>query len=208
MNKYLGLINNRPHITILAGKKGSGKTQLLVKLLRDKQGYRGVYDEVIIVSPTFHLQNVWNTIAKEGVTVYDEFSTGILEKIYNEKQSRTNIQTLLILDDNGDDLKRINQPIFQKLVSNSRHLNISICVLLQKITQAPTHLRSNADSYCVFSACSTREIDQLYAEIGILDKQRFLSIFRDAVQNQYSCFVGSMIDGRLRFYKNFEVEYK
>jgi hypothetical protein len=163
---------------------------------------------VIIVSPTFHLQKVWNTIAKEGVTVYNEFSTEILEKIYTAKQSKTHIQTLLILDDNGDDLKRINQPIFQKMVSNSRHLNLSMVVLLQKITQAPTHLRSNSDSYVVFSACSTREIDQLYAEIGILDKQRFQILFRDAVQNQYSCFVGSMIDGKLRFYKNFEVEYK
>jgi Cdc6-like AAA superfamily ATPase len=205
----MGLINGgRPHISIFAGKKGSGKTQLLVKLLRDKHGYRGVYDEVIIVSPTFHLQKVWNTIAKEGVTVYNEFSTEILEKIYSEKQNKTHIQTLIILDDNGDDLKRINQPIFQKMVSNSRHLNISMVVLLQKITQAPTHLRSNSDSYVVFSACSTREIDQLYAEIGILDKQRFQFLFRDAVQNQYSCFVGSMLDGKLRFYRNFEFEYK
>jgi hypothetical protein len=203
--KYKGLIRDRPHVTIFCGRKGSGKTQLLVKLLRDKEGYRHVYDEVLIVSPTFRLQDVWNRVSPEGITVYEAFSEEILEKIYTEQ--KPHVKSLLILDDNGEDLRRINQQVFNKLISNSRHLNLSVICLLQKLTQAPTILRSNTDCFAVFAACSTREQDVLFAEIGVLEKGKFKQMFSDATCDRYSCLVVSMQDGKLRFYKNFESEY-
>ena len=207
-SKYVGLIRDRPNVVVMAGRKGSGKTQLLVRLLRDKEGYRGVFDEVILISPTYHLQKIWSTISKEGVTVHDSFSTDTLEQIYNDKQKNPSRKSLLILDDNGEDLKKINQSIFNKLISNSRHVNLSMVVLCQKITQCPTILRAQADTFCVFSATSTRETDQLHAEIGILDKKTFEKVFRSATGDRYSFFCCSMIEGQLRFYKNFETEYK
>jgi hypothetical protein len=204
--KYKGLINDRPHVTLFCGRKGSGKTQLCLKILKDKDGWRNVYQEIIIVSPTFKLQPCWQTISGEGITIYENFSEEVLEKIYNEQQPHVN--SLLILDDNGEDLRRVNQKVFNKLVSNSRHLNISIVSLLQKISQSPTVLRSNCDTFAVFSACSQREQEILWSEIGILDKKTFQRMFTDSTSEQYSCFVASMIKGKLHFYKNFETEYK
>ena len=144
----------------------------------------------------------------EGVTVYNEFSTSTLEKIYNEKQKNPNKNTLLVLDDNADDLKKISASLFNKLISNSRHIHCSMVVLLQKLTQAPTILRTNADTFAVFSATSTRETDALHAEIGVLDKKTFQKLFRHSTEDRYSCFVASMIDGKIRFFKNFQTEYK
>jgi hypothetical protein len=207
-NKYLGLINDRPHISILIGRKGSGKSALLIKLLRDRNAYRGIYDDIIIVSPTFKLQAIWNTISTEGVTIHESFSTEVLDKIYSDKQSNPKKNTLLILDDNGEDLKRIDQKNLNKLISNSRHVLLSVVILLQKVSQAPTIVRSNADSFVCFAATSTRETDIIHAEIGILEKKDFQQIFRDATGDRYSFFVCSMVDGKLRFYKNYAVEYK
>ena len=104
---YRGLIVEKSHITLLVGRKSSGKTQLLIKLLKDKDGYRGEYQEIVIVSPTFKLQPVWKQLSPEGITVYESFSDAVLEKIYNQQQSSVN--TLLILDDNGDhDLRKVS----------------------------------------------------------------------------------------------------
>ena len=203
--KFKGLISDKPHISLLAGRKGSGKTQLLLKLLKDREGFRGVYEEIIIVSPTFRLQEAWQSLSPEGITVYEGFSEEILNKIYESQKPYT--KSLLILDDNGEDLRRVNQSVFNKLISNSRHLNCSMIVLLQKISQAPTILRTNADVFAVFSACSVRETDMLWAEIGILQKKVFYQIFTDATTDQFSCFVCSMQNGKLRFYKNFKKEY-
>ena len=204
--KFLGLANEKPHVTLLVGRKGSGKTSLLLNLLKDKEGYRNVYQEIIIISPTFRLQSQWETISGEGITVYEQFSEDILNKTYNGQQPHIN--SLLILDDCGEDIKRVNQTVFNKLISNSRHLNCSIIALCQKMSQAPTILRSNTDVFAVFSACSIRETEILWAEIGILDKKRFHEIFTDATKDQYSCFVCSMEKGKLHFYKNFQTEYK
>ena len=203
---HLGLINDSPHITCLIGRKGSGKTHRMLKLLRDKDGWKNVYREVIIISPTFKLQDAWNSISPEGVVVYEEFSEETLSSIYEQQNSK--IASLLILDDNGQDIRSINQAVFNKFISNSRHLNCSIIALLQKVTQAPTILRTNTDCFVVFAATSTRERDVLWAEIGILDKQAFASMFNDATIDQYSCFVATMQKGKLCFYKNFETEYK
>ena len=66
--KFLGLANEKPHVTLFCGRKGSGKTSLLLKLLKDKAGYRNFYQEITIVSPTFRLQSQWETISGEGIT--------------------------------------------------------------------------------------------------------------------------------------------
>jgi hypothetical protein len=203
--KYLGLIHSAPHVSIFCGRKGSGKTFLLLQLLKDIDGYKNKYQNVIIVSPTFRLQRTWDSISPEGITVYESFSEEILNKIYNEQQPHIN--SLIILDDNGEDLRRINQKVFNKLISNSRHLNCSIIVLVQKLSQAPTILRSNGDLFACFAATSTRETDILHSEIGILEKKEFHRMFVDATKDQYSCFVVSMQKGKLCFYKNFAKKY-
>jgi hypothetical protein len=203
---WKGLIVEKPHITLFVGRKGSGKTELLIKLLKDKDGYRGQYEQIIIVSPTFKLQPVWKQLSPEGITVYESFSDSVLEKIYKEQQS--NVNTLLILHDNGDDLRKVLPSIFNKLISNSRHLNCSIIALLQKLSQALTILRSNADVFIVFSACSVRERDALHSEIGTVDKKTFEKMFNECTSEQYSSFVASIIDGRIRFFKNFTHEIK
>jgi hypothetical protein len=203
---WKGLIVEKPHITLFVGRKSSGKTHLLIKLLKDKDGYKNQYEEIIIVSPTFKLQPVWKQLSPEGISIFESFSDAVLEKIYKEQQS--NVNTLLILDDNGDDLRKVSPSIFNKLISNSRHLNCSIIALLQKLSQAPTILRSNADVFIVFSACSVRERDALHSEIGTVDKKTFEKMFNECTSEQYSAFVASIINGQIRFHKNFKEEIK
>ena len=209
MTPHNGLIRDSPHITLYIGRKSSGKTKLLIDMLLDKRGYRGVYGQVTIISPTFELQKAsWGRISGEGVTVYKEFTDAVLEKIYNDQQSNKS-KCLVIFDDNGDDLRKVSPAVFNKLVSNSRHLGggLSIIALCQKLTQSPTILRSNSDCFVAFSANSLREQLILYQEVGVVDMKTFTRIFRDATEKQYSCLVITLIAGKIRFFKNFSEEY-
>jgi hypothetical protein len=206
---YNGLLRDQAHITLFIGRKNSGKTRLLVDMLLDKRGYRNIYGKIIIVSPTFESQkSTWGRISGEGIVVYKEFSESVLEQIYTDQQNNKS-RSLLILDDNGEDLKKIKPSTFNKLVSNSRHLGggLSIIALLQKCTQSPTILRANCDSFVCFSATSVREQEILYQEIGVLDKNTFTNMFRAATREQYSCLVISIIGGKIRFFKKFNDEY-
>ena len=206
--KFLGIISSPSvnHITLFIGRKGSGKTYLLIEILLSD--WKGVYDDIIIVPPTFKLQNtVWGKIdTGAGFTIYDNFDEKTLVEIYNNKLQNPTRKTLLILDDNGEDIKKIRQSVFNKLISNSRHMNMSMVVLLQKLTQAPTILRSNADTFAMFSACSIRERESLYNEIGTLDKKEFSKYFNHCTAQKHSVFVASVIEGQIKLFDNFKTE--
>jgi hypothetical protein len=174
---------------------------LVCKLL--KTVYLGIYEKIIFVSPTFEaqLEGLWGTLDPAGITVFpqltDEFLTTLLAT-----QMSTRTKTLLICDDNGDDFKKVGQSVLNKLVSNSRHLSLSICGLFQKLTQAPTILRGNADVIIAFAASSYLERDCLWREISVVDKKEFQRIFNTATENNDHGFLCSSIgrDGSLKFY--------
>ena len=202
VKKLPGLINDRPHVTLICGRKGSGKSFLCCKLLCSWEGWRGVYDEIIFVSPTFKSQfeGLWSKIDPTGVTVHEKIDEQFIENLLTTQSTSTK-NSLLILDDCGEDLRKVSPGTVNKLVSNSRHYKLSIICLHQKLTQSPTIMRANADSIVSFAACSYLERDALWREVSTVDKKEFLRIFNAATNDKHS-FLVSTIDkgGRLQFY--------
>jgi len=180
-----------------------------VKLLKSNRAWCNVYDNVIIISPTFLLQSaVWGQISPDGVTVHLSFSTEVILDLMQRQTENREPRVLLILDDLGEDVLRCKTatPVFHKLIANSRHLNISIVWLAQKITQVPTYARANADCFISFASLATRERDALFNEVSMTDKKSFASMFANATMDQYSTFAATFKDGQLKFYKNLEDE--
>ncbi len=191
----------------LIGRKGSGKTRLLVDVLTSRTGLMGLFDKVIIVSPTFERQPIFRQrIDGEGVTVYTEgLTTENLNTIYNKMMDKPKAEnTLIIFDDCADDVSRTDQKTMNKLVSNSRHLGVSLIFLQQKLTMLSTTVRVQTDIFVGFGATSAREVDALYHEIGIIPKKDFITLFRTYTQGDYSFFVSS-IDrgGKITYNRNF-----
>ena len=208
MRPYPALIREKCHITLICGRKGSGKTSLTIKLLRSERGWKNIYDKIIIISPTFLLQPCWGQLDPTGIDVYLDFRTDtICELMALQTENRTS-KILLILDDLGEDIVRNKEckPIYHKLIANSRHLNISIIQLHQKISQCPTFVRANADTFISYNSLSGREREALYNEVSTVDKKTFAKIFKDATEVQYSTFCASFIDGQLKLYKDLEEE--
>lgn len=192
----------------LVGRKGSGKTQLCLKLLLEP--LRGVFDRIIIISPTFQAQfaQVWCKLDPKGVTVYEQVTEKLLLGILREQAEEGACKLLLISDDNGEDWKHVSPILVNKLISNSRHLHISCLFLAQKMTQLPTIVRANSDVFCVFQATSWLEQTALFNEVATCDRRSFDLMFHSATKEQYSFLVASVIEGRLRFYRSFLDEIK
>jgi hypothetical protein len=195
-----GIIIDRPHITIISGRKGSGKTHLLCRLLLT--AWKGVYDRIIFVSPTFKSQfdSLWCQLSPEGITVHESLEDSFIENLL-QSVSSTRHSTLLVMDDIGEDLRRTSPAMLNKLVSNSRHYRLSIVCLHQKLTQAPTIVRANVDCIVSFPACSFLEREALWREISTVDRKTFQRIFTEATVEEHS-FLVSTIDkgGILRNY--------
>ena len=191
----------------LVGKKGSGKSKLCLKLLTTWGGLRGVFDRVVIISPTFKAQfaSLWSAIDPHGLEVYEEVNEMLLEAIILH-QSTSSDKALIISDDNGEDWRRVAPSVTNKLISNSRHLHISCLFLAQKMTQLPVIVRSNADVFAVFQANSHLEQTALFNEVSTVDRRTFDRMFQTATEEQYSFLVSAVLEGKLRFFKNFSTE--
>jgi uncharacterized C2H2 Zn-finger protein len=203
---YPAIISDKPHLTIIAGRKGSGKTHLTIKLLKSPRAWLGVYDSIKIISPTFPLQPVWGAISPEGVTVHLQFSVDVITELMEKQTADRSKSVLLILDDLGEDVHRCPgaKAVFHKLIANSRHLNISIVWLCQKLTQSPTYARTNCDNFITFSSLATRERDCLFHEVAMTDKRSFNKLMTDCTAEAYSTLSCTFRDGQLKYYKNLE----
>jgi Poxvirus A32 protein len=200
-----GLLNEEPHITVIVGRKGSGKTVLAVNLLRDPRAFKKKYHDIIIISPTFRAQfeTVWKALDPEGIQVYDNLSTRLLEKIHFE-QNEDPKPRLLVLDDIADGLKtEVDQPVLNMLILNSRHLGLSILVLSQKVTMLSTTLRSQVDCWICYAACSYIELEALHREMSSLPRKEFFEAFHQATQAPYAFLCVSMVKGKLKMHPNF-----
>ena len=181
-------------VTLIVGRKGSGKSKLVVDLLMTD--WCGVYHDIIIISPTFQAQfnGLWSKLSPQGVTVYETISDNLVEQILKNTAGATK-DTLLVLDDLGEDMRKISQTLLNKLVSNSRHYRLSIICLHQKLTKSPTIFRGNCDSFISFASCSYLEREALWREISTVDKKSFNRMFAEATQRPHSFMVSTISKG-------------
>ena len=170
-------------MTIINGRKNSGKTELLLRLLCTPGGYYVKYKKIIIISPTFlsQYEKTWSRVKKEGLEVYDGMSDALLDKISKECTKESG-PTLIISDDNSESLRTsVSHEKVGELISNSRHANNSFVFLTQSIVQMPTIVRRNADVFVFFASASYTEIDLLWKEVSSIKKKKFMEMFAKAV---------------------------
>jgi hypothetical protein len=144
---------------IYIGRSGVGKTYLLVQnLLKEFEKNRGKY-LLIIVSPTAPLQKLYEPLREktnmyfptldEGIT--DELDN-IVRKNYKSKKGKRKTP-IIIIDDLGENTymkHKQKQNQLNELVVCARHLGAHIVFLFQRIKQATTSVRDNADIIYVF----------------------------------------------------------
>ena len=200
-NFHPGIMRCKPTVVVLCGRKGSGKTTMCISLLTNE--WLGVYDKIVIISPTIANQESWEDIDMSDIDVYDSVDDRLLNALLAERSSNYAAQTcLVVFDDLGEDLRRCcNLKILNKLVSNSRHLKLSMCFLHQKVTQAHPIIRTNADTFIMFSSSSYSERECLWREVSVVDKRHFGVILNKASDERFGCLVCSTgCDGKMYLY--------
>ena len=200
------------HFYIISGASGSGKSNLIVNLLKSnkttkdkkhKKSYRNAFDNIILVSPSAHtikdspLENIsddqkFGSISEEVFELVDSMTDDAIQE---------NKHTLLILDDISSQLRmKENEKILNQLIKNRRHLNLSIWIVTHKSTDASPALRSNANLIFLFRPKTTREIDTIQSEYMMMSKQRADEIMNAAYKDRYDFL---LIDTSLRTGSDF-----
>jgi hypothetical protein len=200
------IIPKHPFRLILTGRSGSGKSNLLVNLMKksifygrtdpndDKTGY---FDLVFLFSPTAgigddlvtHLdipsQRIYTDTATYLVRLNHIFETqdGLIKSTGIAKSPKI----LCIFDDIQSASKFMNSDSFTKLFIAGRHSNISIIVAIQSWTRLPRVLRLQASNIMLFPS-SNSEVELLadeYTPPGF-SKREFMSLVMHATREPYN----------------------
>ena len=143
-------IKRKPNsLTLLIGKRGSGKSHLL-KYLACQYAASGTTTMVIGFSPTDESSDVLCSFIPKSL-IYSEFDESVFENILKHQKRRIKAgkprrNVLIVMDDMGFASKQVfKSKVMLQLFYNGRHSNINILFTLQYLVDLPSALRSNLD---------------------------------------------------------------
>lgn len=209
-------LQNKGIIYIISGKKGTGKSSLLLNLLKTKQidgGLKKYYDNIYLISPTAKTDAKFKKLVieldeddKYFEDCNEENLNEIMNNIKENIKENDEIRNLIILDDCIADLPKSNESsVLNKIVSISRHLQTSIFILVQKYIGVNNLIRRNADLLSFFRTDNKKEIKSLSEDINIEEaKLKFLYniAMQDDKPNDFLHI--NLLNTPVLFYKQFD----
>ena len=176
----------------IVGSAGSGKTSLMVSLMKSKDGYRKRFDNIITVIPSSSLDSLKSN-PFELLDDSQKFETLDLETISEiidmvEAYREEDDLTLLILDDVSASLQDvIILKQMMRLFLNRRHLNLSIICISHSLSghgSLPFTVRKNISHLVLFKPSSN--IDTLNSEFLGLPKHKFRELVKHVYNTRHS----------------------
>jgi archaellum biogenesis ATPase FlaH len=176
---------SRPNFTIFSGGMGSGKTSLVLSML--KGALRKTHHEMYVVIPEISLHSIAekdNIFSKhlDEEHLYHEYTEETLNEIYEKcvKNASENLYSMLIIDDFGGQMKdnKKCELILQKLITKMRHLKLGqIWILCQNYYQMPKKLRELATNVVLWNTNKSQN-KKLFQEQFQMPEKHFLELMK------------------------------
>lgn len=190
---------NASFFLTIIGKPGSGKTNLLVNMLTNKNIYKRVFDKVLLVMPKNSIKSLKNNIFEDlpESQQFNELSPDVFETIKQFREEFDEVEEdakkkprsknmLLILDDVTAQLKeKENQKLLIELSTNRRHLKLSIILISQYLRAIPRCVRSQTTNLVYFKPANELDNNIVRDEYINLPKETFNNLMRFVFQNQH-----------------------
>jgi hypothetical protein len=207
------LLNNNSSVYVINGRRGSGKSSLILNLMNSKKAYRKRFTNVFLISPTAETDKKFHKLVKELKEedfphFYDTLNEENIEEILkfirsdNDENDKKHLHCL-ILDDVVLDLPKSKSSLLNRIVITSRHLNLTIIVVTQKYNAIPTIIRNNMDLCSFFPSLNNHEIKTFQEDINI-DKDIFNQIYEFCCDESNSFMHVNLLGARPKFYRKFE----
>lgn len=218
-NTYAGsddplLLNNNSCVYIISGRRGAGKSTLALSLLNSKQAWRKRFENIFLISGTAKSDKKFRKLVAE-LTEDGKFSDQLNDDVITEMFQTCNEANksaeggkkplhLLLLDDVIMDLPKSRQSILNRLVIQSRHHNLTLCLITQKYNLVPTVIRANADLISFFPSLNAKEVQTFQEDLN-LSRPLFERIYREATGDDPQSFLHcNLLAYPPVFYKKFD----
>ena len=169
-NKNWPYIPDHPYRTIIIGGSGSGKTNLLLKLMENQLDINKTY---LYAKDPYDAKNQYLINKREGVSIdhfsdpnaFTEYSNDmhdVYKNIDDYNPDKEN-KILIVFDDMIADMihnKKLNS-IVTELFIRGRKLNISLVFITQSYFKVPKDVRLNTSDFFITKIPNKRELQQI-----------------------------------------------
>lgn len=178
----------KTNFTIIAGKMGSGKTSILIEIMRNPDIYMKVFHEIFIIIPEGSLLSISekDNIFKKYIPpdhVYHEYNAETLTAIYEKlmENAKEGHNSLVVIDDFGSQFRvqKDCEIILNKIIIRMRHLRAVVFLLAQGLTQLPPKWRNLATNLLTYNLGKSA-MERVFNEYFEYSKQQF-----DKLMKQY-----------------------
>ena len=205
---------------IISGKKGTGKSTVVLNLLKRKNSpYHKYFDNIYLISPTAKRDKKFDDLRselEEEDKYFDELNEGIIQTIIDKlqafndefqakkKNKKKKPRNLLILDDCIHMLpKSTTSSNVNRIFTTSRHLKLSIWVVCQKYNKVNPLIRANTDLISFFPSDNKKEVMTLIDDLNI-EPHLFKSIYDFATDKPNSFLHISLFGSKPKFFKKYD----
>jgi len=154
------LVPKHPFRFMLSGASGSGKTTVLLNLLKrfyinnDKSSY---FDEIYAIGPTVKFDDMWKELDLDDDHLIEKPTIEVLEQIYKEAEEEVkqkgidrSTKILIVFEDIISHAKFMRSTEFLKAYVMGRHFGISVMVCTQSFTKVPRACRLQCTQIAFF----------------------------------------------------------
>jgi hypothetical protein len=197
---------------LICGKSGSGKTAVLVHLLRSNALLANAFDYIFYCcdSPDDMVQSNLH-LPKENII--QNFDADFLDRLIKKQEAKIKKKgadkadsILLVFDDILSKTKFLNSGIMTKLVCESRHYNISCIFNTQSYKKLPRVVRINVRGIILFPS-NLGELEKFSEENALpgMSKKDFLKLVQHCTAEQYQfAFINHDAPPNDKLRKNFD----
>ena len=182
---------------MISGRSGSGKTNVLINILTNKDLLKDYFHYTVVFSPTAgKYDDSYNALKLPSDSFKNDFTADDLNTLIENRKALIdkkgiewvvkNSRVLLIMDDVIANRDFLNSPEALKMFALLRHYQCSIIVLMQSYNKLPRALRINANATIVFPSTQS-EVEVLLDEItpAGLTKKEFAKVIEYATDGKY-----------------------
>lgn len=177
---------------LLLGKMGSGKTSLLVSLM--KSVFKKCFNHIYLVMPESSRNSLQTNIFEKYLPkdqIYSYLDADVLQDIYEKcvENSANEEFSMLIIDDFQNVFKDADvTKTLQKIILKMRHIRTSIWLLQQNFQALPKPLRELTTNVITYNLGKSQML-KLFDEVIQMDKEKFNEIMDLAFVDKYDWLV-------------------
>lgn len=188
-------------VSIFTGSGGSGKTNLLLNLFKNRFCYRNKFHHIYYFCPQSSFLSVVNHPFEKHDKVYHELTSDILMGIYEQlndlKEGKNKTDSdeeeneieynCVIIDDFADVLKQKDiQKVLNMMLIKSRHLRCSFIFTLQSYYYLPRIFRKQVTYITIFKSKNISEFESIARELLNLNKEDSLKLYNYVFDKDYN----------------------